>query len=868
MKNNRFKLLPLVAILAAVWSGAGRADSAVGVDTLLGNAMTPGGLNLSAGADPEGYSPVMGGKGPSHTPGGQLYLYPGALPQEHETAGGAVYSGSVEAGVAAGANLNNAGFREYADYRNGVLINTFQFSAEKPAEHSFVNVRGGGIGRNDAYFGVEAGTYNAFKFSAFYNETPHVFATNAKPVWNGVGTGTLTLPAGIAPASVTEAKNAVDGNYTAFQGAVRNAPTTTLELERKKLGIKLEGYLTPTLSGFVGYTNERRQGTRPFGGGFIFDFIRWSGAAQSTPSGSSTYAAGTPGGFYASGAVMETVEPLDYTTHDLLGGLRYASGKERFNLTANVSLFRNDIKSLTWDNPFQVGFPGNNFYATGIEQGRFALAPDNDYYNLKGEYGRDIPLDGQMTAVVSLGRMRQNDDLLPPTVNEAISLYGANAAKWATTEALSQTTANARIDTQLAELGASVRPLSDFTFRGKLRFYDENNKTDYTAYNPLTGQYGYIPLDGGLAIFGGGFNSVYNPNLATQNNAIRYKNIPSSYHKFNTNLGVDYNVSSLTTASATWDREDIYRDHRERERTSEDRVKFSVNSRAIEDGTIRLSYEFANRTGSAYNYNPYEHFYVVEPVGYVHTLAQLRKSDMSDRTQQILNARFNYMLRPDMDIFLSLQHKASDNHADYGRIGTETADTANVEWNFTPSPDTSLFTFYSIQKSDLKQRNINDARATASPDAGSAYYPLSNAWDATFKDINHTLGAGFAHRFGKYRFESRYSFAWMKGKTDYAYASAAGATVGSGVSETQTAAQAGTGFNDIRFTQHILETSLVWPVDKNLGVRLLHRYERRAVSDWHYDGISEQLIGQKLYLGNSPENFSHQLLGLFLQYSL
>lgn len=873
MTTKRFALLPMVAILSALWSGASYADSAVGVDTLLGNAMNPGGLDMTRVTDPDGFSPVMAGKGPSHTPGGQLYLYPSAMPEQREAAAGWTYSGSVEAGyTGGGGNLNNAGFKEYSAFENGALINSFAFSLEKPENHSFMNARGGGIGRRDAYFGFEAGRYNDYKISGFYNQTPHVFATTARPVWNGVGSGNLTLPAGVAPGSVNEATGA---NYAAFQGVVRAQPTSTIELERKKLGVKLEGYLTPGTTGFASYTNERREGTRPFGGGFLFDFIRWAGASQSTPSGN-PYNAGTPGGFFATGGVMETVEPLDYTTHDFLAGLRIVEGQDRLNLTVNVSLFRNDIKSLTWENPFRIGFPGNNFFATGIDQGRFALSPDNDYYNVKAEYGRvQLPMDGELTALVSLGRMRQNDDLLAPTVNANIkNSFGGdtlvpNSANWATTDGLSQKTANARIDTALADLGLSLRPTEDLTVRGKFRFYDENNLTNYTAYNPLTGQYGYVALDGGLSLFGNGYSGIYNPSNPTQSNAIRHKNIPTSYHKINSTLAADYNISRLTVATLALDREEIFRDHRERDRTTEDRVKLSMNTRAIEDGTVRLSYEYADRTGSTYNFDPYKEYYVVEPTNYVHTLAQLRKFDLSDRTQHILNARFNYMLRPDMDVFVSVQHKVSENHADYGRVGDDKADTLNLEWNYTPSPLSSFFTFYSIQQAKTRQRNINDARVNnGDPNAGGAYYPLSNAWEDTFRDLNQAVGAGFAHLFGKFRLETRYSLSWMRSKTDYQYASASGATVGSGVSETLTAAQAGNNFSDMRYTQHLLETSVAWPIDKNTSVRLFHRYEKRDTADWHYDGISEQLIGQKLYLGNSPESFKNNMFGVFVQYSL
>ncbi|HZW13824.1 MAG TPA: MtrB/PioB family decaheme-associated outer membrane protein [Noviherbaspirillum sp.] len=859
MKSNKFVMLPLVSMLAALGSNAAFADSAVGVDTVLGNAMNPGGLDMTRSVDERGFSPVMGGKGPSHTPSGQLYQYPPIDPEWTEGENGWHRSGSIELGVVGGdANDRNAAFREYADWNNGAAITSFSLGVEKPDDARFLNVRGGGLGRKDQYFGVEYGRYNDFKFSAFYNETPHVFSTNARPVWNGVGTGNLTLPNGIKPGSVHESDQA---SYAALQNAAMNASTTTLEVDRKKFGLKLEGYLKENVTGFVNYTVEKREGARAFGGGFLFDFIRWEGG---TPSNPGTFNPAQP--FWISGGAMETVEPIDYTTHDILAGLRMVGEKDQLNLTFNGSLFVNDIKSLTWENPFAIGFPGMNVFDTNIERGRFALSPDNQAYHVKADYARSLEGIGQFTAAVSLGRMRQDESLLPPLVNSGMDFEGNDRSNWNTTAALSQQTANARIDTQMVDLGLLLKPAKDWTVRGKLRYYDENDKTRYIAYNPLTGQYGYMATDGGLSPFGGGFSGVYQEGST---NAIHYRNIPTSYSKWNATMSADYSLSGDTDVGAAYDREQTDRAHRERDRTVEDRLKLSMNTRALENGTLRLSYEYGDRHGSAYNYDPYTEFYVhPEPDGYVHTLADLRKFDLSDRTEHVVNARFNYMLRSDMDAFISLQRKLSDYKGQYGRIGDDKTDTLNLEWNYNPTPAGAFFAFYSLQKGRMGQANINDAGVGDDPNAGGAYYPSSNAWATVFHEKNHTLGAGFGQSFGKYRLESRYSYAWMRGKTRYSYASAEGATIGSGANETQSASVAGNEFTDLKYRQQVLETSLSWPLNKNAAVRLFHRYENRATVDWHYDGISQQLIGQKLYLGSEPEDLKVNVVGVFLQYRM
>jgi len=859
--------LPLVAMIALIGTGVPgsvRADSAVGVDTLLGSGQNPGGLDRTAAPDERGFSPVMGGKGPSHTPGGQLYAYPSTLPEPRQGADGWEYTASVEAGYTGkDGKAKAAGFREYTDWDNGAVVNSFTLGAEKPAAATYLRLRGGAVGRDDQYYGLEAGRYNGLKFSAFYNETPHVFSTNARPLWNGVGSGNLTLPAGLVAGTHTQADPA---SYAALQAAVAAAGETTLSVERKKIGVRVDAPVAEGLHGFVSYTNERREGARPFGGAFIFDFIRRS---PSNPVGNNVL-----------GAVTETVEPIDYTSHDFLAGLRYVGDKDRLNLSLSGSLFRNDIKSLTWESPFSVNYGvAGTVNSTSFERGRFALSPDNEAYNLKAEYARVLPLQGQFNATVAVGRMVQDDDLLPPTINDGVNAsgvattYAGAIAGYNTTSVLSRKTADARIDTQLADLGASFKPQDDLTLRAKLRYYDEDNKTRYTAIDPATGKIGYVPLDYGLpGVFGAAFG-FYNGT-----NNLHYQSIPTSYTKWTAGVGADYQWSRLTQVAANLEREQTDRPYREVERTTDDRLKLSLHSRALDRATVRASYEVADRQGSDYHADIYEHFYTSSRSDYtgavpVHTLAELRKYDIADRRQQLLNARLNYMLRWDMDAMLSLQHKLNDyRDSQYGRTGDDVMSTLNLEWSYNPAPGKSFFTYYSFQKSDLEQGNINQGvtGVRASSHAGvDNMYPLAGAWTASTSDTNQVLGAGFAYDFGVVRLESRYSYSWATTEQSYAYVDAAAATVGSGTNETQTAAVAGHEFADMTYRLHTLETSLIRPLGQNTAVRLFHRWEQRNTADWHYSGLDgNPLIGQKLYLGATPQDYNVNVLGVFVQHRL
>ena len=171
----------VAAALAQMAAGAAFADSGVGVDTTLGNAFNPS-PNPTRPLDPE----WPAGK---HTPTGQLYNIPYALPNDlHKSATGWEYSGQVEIGVLGGdANKNNAQFRMYKDLRNGLYLNNFGFQAEKPDEARFVEIIGGGVGRDDQFYGLQFGRYNDWKVKTFYSETPMFLPAPTVPSGAGLG---------------------------------------------------------------------------------------------------------------------------------------------------------------------------------------------------------------------------------------------------------------------------------------------------------------------------------------------------------------------------------------------------------------------------------------------------------------------------------------------------------------------------------------------------------------------------------------------------------------------------------------------------------------------------------------------------------
>lgn len=820
---------PALAQSSAAWPG------------VAADAMNPVPVIGAGDRDPAGLSPYR--LPASRTPSGQLYEPPYLLREPQRTASGWELYGFAEAGVLLGdAHQRNALFRRYRDIDKGFSLQRFDAQALKPDQARFIEIVGGSAGRRDQFYGLKVGRYNDYRISLSFNETPHIYSTSARPIWQGVGTGTLTLPlaSGVAAggASTNNATNAA-----AVQRLIQQTADTELGVTRRTGAARIELRLGEGWTFLSSYAIERRQGARAFGGN----------------EGNG-----------------ETVEPVDYRTHDLHAGLQFADDTSHFNLALSASLFRNSIDSLRWENPFQhpVG-------ALRILGGRADLVPDNEAYNAKLEYARALPAlwRGRFTATVELGAMRQNERLIPPTVTSGIGApfgtgFNGNFDLWNTTAALSQAHADARIDTRLVDLGLSLAPARGLTVRSTLRHRETRNGTRYTAFNPQTEQYGYIIQDTNAS------------RIFSNTNNVHYRSIPFAGAQDNLKLGGEYQVRRRAVLSAELERENFRRDHRERERTWEDRLRLGYTDRGFESLTVRLSYEQANRRGSDYLSNPYRAFYTESLPAYtvttanlldrLHNLEELRKFDLADRRQQVLRVRLNHLPRADVDLGVTLQSKTNKYPADFGRTGVQAQHALNLDAGYLPTPVTAVNAYYSRQWSKMQQSGAADLGSAGAagclglpPRCSNAFgapgsiYPAELAWSAASQDRSSSFGLGLRHDFGRPKLELQYTQVSSRSPLGYAYASV------NALQSPAFAAQAADGFADITYAWRALDAGLRLPMSRTIALRLFYRHEIVRISDWHYSGLDPGIVvGNRVYLDAGPANYRVDLFGVLLQFTL
>ena len=961
--GTRMKMLAFCVgvVLAQFKAGSALADSAVGVDTALGNALNPPGrTTVPREVDPDGVDTVR------RSPTGQLYGVPAVLPTQSQTEGGWNYNGGIEAGVVGIGDEGKknsvpaAQFRQYKDMRSGLYLNYFEVEADKPDTARYMQVFGGGAGQGDQFYGLQFGRYNDWKVKTFYNETVHVFTDTWKSLYSGEGTGTLStgLPmptivkdgvvrtqgvtanytgataactaaapcwlyngrtygnavalaaingvtgtpnsvTGAIPAGVlgTAAGNGVNGASNVTQSNMAAAiaaklaatPYSELSLVRKKGGVRGDMSLTDNWKGYASYNLEKRQGSRPF--------------AMNDGNVSTDIA-----------------EPVDYDTHDFLMGLSYKDELNQANLRASASLFRNNISTLD----VQYALLGVATPNGVIQHATFDLPPDNDAFNVKGEFARNLPdfYKGRFTASASYGVNRQNDALLAPisaaqnadlavagvtTLTAANPGYAANTAlvsNWNTIAALSQPSAKQEIDNKLVDLGLSLKPVDDLSVKGNYRFYETVNKGGYTAYNPVTGQFGRGPATGnGTGAFDavvgtlGGIGCYVLPGYPANpsNNGIACSaatlvsgvNVPvfgQARSTKQTNYGVtaDYDLSKFGSLNGAYEREEFNRNFREREKTWEDKYKLGYVNRALGNSTLRVSYENDRKRGGEYRYRTFEDLGQGLPGLDIATLARnaglivngvtypalnanfynrysfyMRKYDQADRNQDILNTRVNFLAREDLDLGVNLQLKRADYPNSFYGLKNDKQDSLGLDLNYQPSSDRIINAFYSYQKGNKSmQMNSGVAGAAACTAANLAIFgpvacsdtttglngtrPFTDIWTSDTEDRNDVLGLGLQNDFGFVRLGIDYTY--TKSSTHISYNFGSTALSATPANQAAMAVIAGSALPDMTTLQNTITLNLVRPIDKKSSVRLLYRYEDMKIKDWHYDGVIKNIM--------------------------
>lgn len=845
LQRSQASRLTLCMVLLLIAPFARAQDSGLGIDLQFGNALDPSGLEPSSGigtlgCDPDGASWLTSVR--KRTPTGFLYACPPDHP-EFLLGGEWQYRGAFSVGyLGLSGDQDNMLFSRYSNWDDGLYLGG-SFRYEKPSDGSYFDVRASRINDDDQYLRALYGRAGKYRIQAFVRSQSNVTSSNARSIWEGIGSNNLTLNGALTPASSTSAQVAA---VSASQ------PEQSLVVVRDKQGLGINYFISPRWVAFGNISHESRAGARPFGGPFFFNYP-----------------------FADNGGAYEIPRPIDDSTVNLNGGARWTGSAWRMEFAYSGSFFRHANGTFDYQVPFAVRPVVPGLVSPLLTSGQFAYEPENDYHHLRVNLTRKIALNGEFSLAASGGELSQNDQLAPPmtcTGQFGIPVIPGNlydCANWNTSAALSRARADLAIKTSMLDARVVLQPGRDVTWRASAKYDRQDYQGDYDAFNPLTGQWGYPAENGAQGSVVPFESGIWDPGPGASN-ITRIRNLPLDRELLQFTLSADVRLNTSNSLGTTYSFDRTKRGNREVATTNDHSLKLTWHNRTFDWLTFRANYTYLRRTGSEYEFNPYEYTFSTSLPGFVippngvpaHTVSAMRKYDVGGRTQHKADLMATFVLPSDMTFYASVRGDWNDYSAVIGRRGYD-ALGGSLQWEWQPTTATVASVWYGFDRSSLDLANVNDAALTPDPVLGGATYPEANRWWSRDRQRNHYAGLTLNQTVGRIKLDANWNWSSSRGRTSYSFNSPGALT-------TPALAALLTGqFPDMLYRAHAVSLGVAIPVNRSFSVRVFDRYERGRVSDWHYLGFENgQVLDHRVYTDGGPTDYSANLIGLAFEVKL
>jgi len=460
-----------------------------------------------------------------------------------------------------------------------------------------------------------------------------------------------------------------------------------------------------------------------------------------------------------------------------------------------LSLFNNDIESMTFNNPL---FATPTLAGFNSNVGQMPLAPNNQAHNLFLNGGLNLPMATRLTAKVALGMNRQDDNFFPHTVNSL--LVGDPRL------VLYSPSLRGDVRTYLANVTGTTRPIQDLSVTGAYRYYAVDNRTLHQTFP------GHVVRDTGAVVGETRFSHVHD------------------YTKHNADLDAAYKLFRPLTLRAgfgweRWDRSET----QETGLSDEYSGKFGLDYRPLSWLDIKGRYVRSWRRIDFYNtFSHLAHTVLEEELPGEAAVSQsplARKFTMAARDRHKAEITFHLMPIETLDVGITLAYAQDRFPWSYLGLQDDKNWSGALDVGYTPVPWLTLRANVAREENHAKQRS--EFRTVV---GGVTTNNPRDDWISRNVDTYDTVGAGTIFRlipdkldlqadYGYYRSIARVnSFNTQPPPASGAFAAAA-------------------SFPDDRFSLHRIGGVLRYWLLKNLTVRLGYTYERFRVSYWQTDFI-------------------------------
>jgi MtrB/PioB family decaheme-associated outer membrane protein len=672
----------------------------------------------------------------------------------------------------------------------GVLaIDWYQRAAHDADDPVFTRIRAHELGLDTRRLDVAHGRQGQYVLRAGYAELPMRRSDDAQTIFRGAGTNRLTLPGNWVPAPSTAGMHEL--------GASLEPVAIGHERRRGMLGLDLLLARGWQLDSRV--RHERKEGIKTVG-------------AVIGNSGGNPRAVILP-------------EPIDYTTREAEVALRHFTPARQFEIRYLVSLFNEKLGGLSWQNPYSTigGWQASVGHPNGF--GQIGLPPDNQFHQLSALGGWNFAGGVRLVADLAMGRMTQDEDFLPYTVNPTLAA--------SIVQPLPRASLDGRIDTTVANLRLTGRSFERLDWNLSGRFDDRDNRTPRDEY-----------------VYIGGDSTLQN---VTANSAFRRFNEPASYRDTRMRADAGWRFAPRTRLTAAIERRETERTYSERESAEETTLKLGFRHATGERFAAALRAERADRDGSTYHGN--EPFLSGYAPGYTSTVAGqwenaplLRKFHLADRVRERAGATFTLTPTDSWQIGLDLQRVDDDYRRSELGVTDSFSDIATLDVTWMPSPRWTAYAFASQEDLTLRQVGASIRTATREADAVDP----ARRWFARHDDRIDTHGAGFTYTPGSGALA--FGFDWLDARsvTDIDV-SVGSALTAAPLPENRTRLKSGSLRTEWRFAPQ-------WSVT----LRLLHEHYRS--SDFSIDRGAPNQLANVILLGETSPDYDASVATMTLRY--
>lgn len=281
-----------------------------------------------------------------------------------------------------------------------------------------------GLGLDSRHLAVQGGQQGRYEYSIDFRQLPHDLFDTTRTVFVQDPDASLSLPEGWVRAPVTT-------GFTSLGTAL-----TGRDIGSDRQVLAIGGSYLPFESWRLSadYRRQERDGLEIRGGSY-----------------------------FTQSALLPA--PFEYSTDEAELSLRYAGDSAVMTLGFFGSFFRNENPALMWQTPFTS--------APGAEHGQMAQPPDNTFQQLSlSGYWAIGTADTVLGYNIASGRMKQDDVLLPYTINATL-----------TPVSLPRDRLDGEIDTTNLALTLKSRPFDRLRVQLAYRLDDRDNGTSIDSWN-------------------------------------------------------------------------------------------------------------------------------------------------------------------------------------------------------------------------------------------------------------------------------------------------------------------------------------------------------------------------------------------------